>query len=166
VTARIVVGVDGSDESRAALAWALQQAHTVGARLDVVHVWHYPWVVTASGAAAAGVGLEEYEAEGRRLLADEVASLGKAAADLEIHPRLGTGNATHVLLQAADGADLLVVGSRGRGGFSGLLLGSVSQQCAHHAPCPVVIVPSAARSPSGSERDARSSGSPNPGGGR
>jgi nucleotide-binding universal stress UspA family protein len=143
VTARIVVGIDGSEGSKAALRWARNEARALAARLDVVHVWQYPWVVTASGAAATGVGRDEFEAEGRRLLEQETDEL--ETGDVEIHRRLGTGNAAEVLLRAADGADLLVVGSRGRGGFAGLLLGSVSQQCAQHAPCPVVIVPPTAR---------------------
>jgi nucleotide-binding universal stress UspA family protein len=139
------VGIDGSAGSGAALQWALDEARARGARLDIVHVWHYPWVVTAAGAAAAGVGRDEYEAEGRRLLEQETDTL--TADDVEIHRRLGNGNAADVLLRAADGADLLVVGSRGRGGFAGLLLGSVSQQCAQHAPCPVVIIPAARGTP-------------------
>ena len=136
-----MAGTDGSAGSQAALRWALAQARVRGARLDVVHVWHYPWVVVAAGAAGAGVGREEYEAEGRRVLEQSIAELAAARGDVEIHGRLGTGNAAEVLVRAAADADLLVVGSRGRGGFKGLLLGSVSLQCAHHATCPVVIVP-------------------------
>jgi nucleotide-binding universal stress UspA family protein len=127
------------------LQWALHEARALGARLDVVHIWQYPWVVAAAGAATAEVGREEFEAEGRRLLEQETDAL--AADDVEIHRRLGTGNAADLLLRAAEGADLLVVGSRGRGGFRGLLLGSVSQQCAQHAPCPVVIIPPAHDAP-------------------
>ena len=153
-TTRIVVGIDGSAGSQAALRWALNEARALDARLDAVHVWHYPWVVAASGAAAAGVGQEEFEAEGRRVLEQAIGELGAEADDVEVHRQLGTGNAVDVLLRAADGADLLVVGSRGRGGFAGLLLGSVSQQCAQHAPCPVVIVPPKRATPLLRERDS------------
>jgi nucleotide-binding universal stress UspA family protein len=136
-----VAGTDGSAGSQAALRWALGEARLRKARLEVVHVWHYPWVVVAAGAAAAGVGREEYEAEGRRVLEQSIAELAAEFGDVEVHPRLGTGNAAEVLVRAAAEADLLVIGSRGRGGFTGLLLGSVSLQCAHHATCPVAIVP-------------------------
>jgi nucleotide-binding universal stress UspA family protein len=135
-----VAGTDGSPGSAAALRWALAEARRRGARLDVVHVWHYPWVVVAAGAAAAAVGREEYEAEGRRVLEQATAALEAERGDVEIHPMLGSGSVADVLVRAAGDADLLVVGSRGRGGFTGLLLGSVSLQVAHHAPCAVVIV--------------------------
>jgi nucleotide-binding universal stress UspA family protein len=142
VTGRIVVGVDGSAGSRSALEWAAEEARTRKARLDVVHVWNYPWVVVAAGAAAAGVGEEEYEAGGRDVLERSIADVRPALEGVDVHPRLGSGDAAEVLLQAAAGADLVVVGSRGHGGFTALLLGSVGLHCAQHAPCPVVIVPS------------------------
>jgi nucleotide-binding universal stress UspA family protein len=121
--------------------WALDEAARRRARLDVVHAWNYPWVVSASGAASAGVGREEYAAAARRVLADATEGLPIGPDAVDSHRILGEGPAAEVLLRAAERADLLVVGSRGRGGFAGLLLGSVSQQCAQHAPCPVVIVP-------------------------
>ena len=144
MTGRIVVGVDGSEHADAALRWALREAVLRGADLDVVAAWHEPFVPDLSGMApvtTATVAIAEETAKivdraiDAALVADDVA--GDAVA---IHRTVDHGPAAHVLLRAAEGADLLVVGSRGRGGFAGLLLGSVSHDVAHHAPCPVVIV--------------------------
>ena len=87
------------------------------------------------------MGRDEYVAAARQVLADATGAIPTGPDAMEPHRLLGEGPAAEVLLRAAERADLLVVGSRGRGGFAGLLLGSVSQQCAQHAPCPVVIVP-------------------------
>jgi nucleotide-binding universal stress UspA family protein len=138
----VVVGVDGSRESRAALRFALEEARLRGARLRVVHAWLVPIALT--GGAPPHIlpqVLEELKVDGERLLAEAIAeALEGAEPPVEIEQRVVEGPAAAVLLRAAEDADLLVVGSRGRGGFTGLLLGSVSQQCAHHAPCPIVIV--------------------------
>jgi nucleotide-binding universal stress UspA family protein len=85
--------------------------------------------------------LSELEPQARRELERALADAGEPAAGVEVEPVVREGAPARVLLEEADKADLLVVGSRGLGGFRGLLLGSVSQQCSHHAPCPVVIVP-------------------------
>ena len=136
---RIVVGVDGSDGSTAALRWALDEARLRDAKLRVVHAWKY--VSDKAGIAAAyPVGYEEIERKAREVLTRSIEQAGPAA-EPRVEAILAGGGAVTVLLETAKGADLLVVGSRGRGGFAGLLLGSVSQQCAQHAPCPVVIVP-------------------------
>lgn len=122
--AAIVVGVDGSEESRRALEWALAEARTRGAPVRVVHAH----------------GGDESEREAELIVKAEVTT---AAADgLDVGAEALPGPAVRVLLEAARDAELLVVGSRGRHGFPGLLLGSVSQQLANHAVCPVVIVPS------------------------
>ncbi len=86
---------------------------------------------------------EEYERQARARLDECLASLAAELGGVEIEPSTVHGAPARVLLQAAEGATALVVGSRGHGGFVGLLLGSVSQQCSHHAPCPVVVVPPA-----------------------
>jgi nucleotide-binding universal stress UspA family protein len=86
----------------------------------------------------SGAGTTDMHMAAEALL--EKATAGLAAEGVEIECRAVEGGAPEVLIAAADEADLLVVGSRGHGGFAGLLLGSVSQQCAHHARCPVVIV--------------------------
>ncbi|HZT64489.1 MAG TPA: universal stress protein [Acidimicrobiales bacterium] len=137
---RIVVGIDGSDASRLALRWAWDEAALRGAELHVVHACTYP-VVSGFGAVmpplpAPGLILGEAERMVDQQL-EEV--LGEAAGDRVVR-EVVFGTASGVLVEASKGADLLVVGARGRGGFTGLLLGSVSQQCVHHARCPVVVL--------------------------
>jgi nucleotide-binding universal stress UspA family protein len=144
---RIVVGVDGSETSRHALRWAAQEAAVHRAELHVVHAWD----VTSLGA---GVGTspgrrstaapEGQHQVAQQLVSDVVREELGGSGTLNIRPSIGRGSAASVLLDAAKGADLLVVGSRGLGGFAGLLLGSVSTKMAHHAGCPVVIVRPAA----------------------
>jgi nucleotide-binding universal stress UspA family protein len=140
---RVVVGVDGSADAALALEEAAREAVMRGARLDVVHVWHPPYVVSPVGAMA--MICEEGP------LHDAEASLLEGIVDgglahLTQRPRrvdkilVKDHNTARTLVDAAKGAELLVVGSRGLGGFAGLLLGSVSQQCAHHATCPVLVV--------------------------
>lgn len=139
---RIVVGVDGSAHARQALRFALSEATLRGARVDVVGSWSVPPL------AATGVGMvpafdllrAELGDSAREVLAGELADAGDAAAGLEIEQIVAQGDAAGVLVDAAAGADLLVVGSRGRGNVTGTLLGSVSRACLHHAPCPVAIV--------------------------
>jgi len=137
---RIVVGVDGSEHAARALAFALQEARARQAQLEVVHAWTptiggYPY-----GAVAAFDPAELEEAAKAEL---ESVMAGIDATGLAVAPvaMLRCGSAASVLIEASDGAALVVVGSRGRGGFAGLLLGSVSQQVVHHARCPVAVVP-------------------------
>jgi nucleotide-binding universal stress UspA family protein len=140
---RILVGVDGSAGSVDALRWALDEARLRGAAVEVVHAWQYPYVGEIAGMAAPAAPLEALEASARAVLDETVEQAGGSATGLEMETSVVLGPAAPALLQRAEGADLLVVGSRGRGGFVGLLLGSVSQQCVQHAPCPVVVVPGA-----------------------
>ncbi|WP_329431819.1 universal stress protein [Streptomyces sp. NBC_00056] len=134
---RIVVGVDGSPSSRAALRWAVRYAGLVGGRVEAVSAWEVPGMASWS-APAVDTDFDEGEAE--RGLVDEVrAVLGEDGGSL-VRERLVRGNAAEVLVDAAQGAEMLVVGSRGHGSFRRALLGSVSQQVAHHAPCPVTII--------------------------
>jgi nucleotide-binding universal stress UspA family protein len=134
---RIVVGVDGSEGSASALRWAIAEAQLRGAAVDVVHAWLYPYV----GEASFTIGEEEFEAEAQAVLDRSVSQGGPVPSGVVVNPILVHGPAAGALIDAAAGADLLVLSSRGHGGFVGLLLGSVTQQCAHHAPCPLVIVP-------------------------
>jgi len=138
----IVVGFDGSDSARAALEFGLEEARLRGFRLRVVCAWHYPLPGYMGGgfeppgprlgpAALEGTANEELD-RGLEALGD--------LAEVQVERRVREGRATAVLLEEAGGAALLVVGSRGHGGFTGLLLGSVSQQCVAHAPCPVAVV--------------------------
>lgn len=138
----IVVGVDGSASARAALRFALVEARLRGDAVRAVAAWHVP--IAAYGGALVPPDpalVADLEPQTRRTLDRALAEVADEAAGLELEPVVREGLPARVLLEEAEGADLLVVGSRGLGGFRGLLLGSVSQQCAHHAPCPVVIVP-------------------------
>jgi nucleotide-binding universal stress UspA family protein len=140
VTSRVVVGVDGSEGSARALRWAADEARLRGARLEIVHAWAVPFM----GEVPTTPDLDaELEAGARTTLEEAMAAVDLQG--LEVDGRIERGPAAVVLVELAKGADLLVMGSRGRGGFTGLLLGSVSQQCAHHASCPIVIVPPADR---------------------
>ncbi len=140
---RIVVGVDGSDTSLAALRWALHEAELRGAALTVVHAWQHVYMGGIAGLAAYSIPQTELEQDAQIALDRAIKQAGPAPAGVDVTPILTEGKPATVLIDAAHGADLLVVGSRGHGGFAGLLMGSVSQQCAHHAPCPIVIVPTA-----------------------
>ncbi len=137
----IVVGVDGSDESKDALRWALDEARLRGCSLRAVHAWLYPMVYGPGMAPPAfALPVEALRDEAKRVLEAAVEEVVPDEAGVELHQIVAEGPEASVLIDAAQDADLLVVGSRGRGGFTGLLLGSVSQQCASHARCPVVIV--------------------------
>lgn len=132
----IVVGVDGSETSKDALRWAARQAELTGAQLEAVTVWQLP---VSYGAARdfAGVDFAEEAEETLRAAVGEV--LG-ASPRVPVAQRVIEGHPGRVLLEASLHAALLVVGSRGRGGFTGMLLGSVSQHCVQHAVCPVVVI--------------------------
>ncbi len=136
---RVVVGIDGSGGSAAALSWAAEEVRVGGGRLELVHAWEIPGALSY---AYTGIGLDAapFEEAATRVLDEAVAEVG---GDLEHPPErfLVQGAPTRALLAHSAGADLLVVGSRGAGGFEGLLLGSVSIQITRHADCPVVVVP-------------------------
>jgi nucleotide-binding universal stress UspA family protein len=138
---RIVVGVDGSPPSYGALRWAVDEAVRRNARLDVVNAYNYLEVVMPM-AIAPGVDCEVLEKASTSLLEQMLGSVlpfhGPRPPAVELIP--AHSGAARALLETAIGADLMIVGSRGRGGIRGLLLGSVSQQCVHHAPCPVIVV--------------------------
>jgi nucleotide-binding universal stress UspA family protein len=131
----IVVGIDGSEISRRALRWAVEEARLRHARVRVVHAW---WIYPMLAADMEAPHLTS-DASGT-VQAFVTETLGEEH-DVEVEVVAVQGRqASAALVDAAEDAELLVVGSRGAGGFSSLLLGSVSQQCAHHAPCPVAIV--------------------------
>lgn len=143
---RIVVGIDGSEGSFHALRWAIHEAECHRASLDVVAAWEYPLLGSAKGEGllaaidfGKAVDWSRVRAEAEVALAETIAGI-TSDTDVAVDTRLVEGNASEVLLEAAEGAELLVVGARGRGGFSALLLGSVSSQCVQHSPCPVVVV--------------------------
>jgi nucleotide-binding universal stress UspA family protein len=137
---RIVVGVDGSVGSRRALQWAVDEARLRGASVECVHAWNLPFVAGYPyGTPVLEAAALEQDAE--RALHEIVAAIDTTGLAAPIEERVETGVASQVIVEAAKGADLLVVGSRGLGGFKGLLLGSVSHQVVQHAPCTVVVVP-------------------------
>jgi nucleotide-binding universal stress UspA family protein len=133
---RIVVGVDGFESSRAALRWAIHQARLTGAAVEAVTAWQIP---PGSGLIPAA-DLPDYQDDARIILTEAIAEMCMIDPEVEVLPRVVEGRAAAVLVAAAEGADLLVVGCQGHGGLAGTLLGSVGQYCAHHAPCPVVIM--------------------------
>nr|BFD94354.1 hypothetical protein KitaXyl93_57140 [Kitasatospora sp. Xyl93] len=133
---RIVVGIDGSDPSKAALRWAVGQAVLTGATVHAVAAWEYP---SLYGWFAPMVD-DGFERTARRTLSAEINEILGPDRLVEVRESLVLGHAAEVLLEAAEGADLLVLGSRGRGTFARTLLGSVSARCAVHGACPVVIV--------------------------
>jgi nucleotide-binding universal stress UspA family protein len=138
---KIVVGVDGSKHSDRALAWAIEEAKLRRARLQVVSVWHVPALVY--GGPGFAPQLDSAVDDAFKEVAEESALAAARTArevDVDVEMDVEHGQAVEKLLEAAADADMLVVGSRGHGGFAGLMLGSVSSQCAHHAPCPLVIV--------------------------
>jgi len=141
MSGRIVVGVDGSSSSKAALAWAVDQARLTGASVEAVIAWHYPVVVGGIPFAPMGVvDSPDYAEFAMKVLSDAIAATVDPDEPVKVSLVVRAGNAAQALLEAARGADLLVVGSRGHGGFTEALLGSVSQACVHHARCPVVII--------------------------
>ncbi len=131
---RVLVGVDGSEESQQALAWAADYAGRTGGTLELACAWHWP---LSYGYPIVVAGLDP-EGEARE-------TLDKAAAGLTLPPdrirkTLLAGPPAQQLADASRLVDLLVVGSRGHGGFTGMLLGSVSTHLVHAARCPVVVV--------------------------
>lgn len=134
---RIVVGVDGSPASRRALRWAADQARRTGATLEVVTAWEYP---TSYGWVPPYPPDFDPAGDARKALEDTVADVLGEHPDLSVELVVREGHAAPVLVETAKGASMLVVGSRGHGGFAGLLLGSVSEHCARHAPCPVTVM--------------------------
>jgi nucleotide-binding universal stress UspA family protein len=137
---RIVVGVDGSEHSIRALKWAIAEGAAHQATVEALISWSYP-VLPADGFSGSTVTFDvaALEEGARQTLEAAITEVGPEAASVERLVVEGTPG--HALIDASNRADLLVVGTRGHGGFAGLLLGSVSSQCAHHARCPIVVVP-------------------------
>jgi nucleotide-binding universal stress UspA family protein len=133
----IVVGVDGSDNAEHALTLAADEAVLRGARLRPICVWEdHPGYAEAEPET-----LDALRASADAVVRAAVASVRRLHPELDCEGETREGQPAHVLLQAAENADPIVVGNRGRGGFASLLLGSVSQQVVHHAACPVLVVP-------------------------
>lgn len=133
---RVVVGVDGSESSIEALRWAQQFAPGMGAVIETVTAWHYP---VNTGMAPAPVGWDP-ATDAAQLLAIALSTAFGQQRPPGLRTTVCEGHPARILLEASFDAQLLVVGSRGHGGFAGLLLGSVSGHCAEHASCPVLVV--------------------------
>jgi cation-transporting ATPase F len=136
----VVVGVDGSPLSEAAIAWAFEEAALRNAPLVALHAWHdgdAAGLFSDGNVAFQGESLPD---SGRRLLAQRLAGWQEKYPDVTVERRVEHDKPRHRLLSVSRGAQLVVVGSRGRGGFTGLVLGSTSQALLHHAGCPVMIV--------------------------
>ncbi|MCB0984706.1 MAG: universal stress protein [Ilumatobacteraceae bacterium] len=133
----IVVGVDGSEDGERALRWALETAHRRDLSILLVHGLDVG--LSAADPYGGGYVLEQLQDAGR--LALEAAAKMCADAGIECESKLEMGSPGYLLVEESRGAAMLVIGSRGHGGFVGLLLGSVSNACVHHAHCPVVVVP-------------------------
>lgn len=134
--ARIVVGVDGFESSKAALRWAIHQAKLTGGVVEAVTAWQVP----AGTGLVPPADMPDYQDDARMVLTEAITEMCMVDPDVEVRPRVVQGRAAQVLVDAAEGADLLVVGCRGHGGLAGTLLGSVGQYCVRHAPCPVVVI--------------------------
>jgi nucleotide-binding universal stress UspA family protein len=134
---RIVVGIDGSECSVAALQWAAQQAHLTGSTLAVVMSWEWP---NSYGYGYILPDNYNPESDAHKMLEDAIEKVRGAFDGVQFDPVVVEGHPAPALVEAARGADLLVVGSRGHGEFSGMLLGSVSEYCTHHVSCPITVV--------------------------
>ncbi|HKN53302.1 MAG TPA: universal stress protein [Amycolatopsis sp.] len=141
---RVVVGVDGSEASLAALVWATEEAAGLGAEVEAVTVWtHDAMLDDASAertlAEARNVHLHDLEAQ--------VTVALKGRSNVTVRCSAPDGDATDILVERSRDARMLVVGSHGAGKLHDILVGSVSSACLRHAYCPVVVIPPGARTP-------------------
>jgi nucleotide-binding universal stress UspA family protein len=139
----IIVGIDGSENSRHALEWAIREAAVRHAPLTVLTV--QATLIGYWGSPVLYPGDEDLVEHGRKRAQEETDSvlekIGVESRPSSVTVQAVIGLPAEALIEAAADADMLVVGSRGAGGFKRLLMGSVSTQVAHHAPCPVVVIP-------------------------
>jgi nucleotide-binding universal stress UspA family protein len=136
---RIVVGVDGSAASLDALRWAGRLGTALGCELDAVTSWAYPMSYGMTALPVEWIPADD----AARALATALESAFGDDRPEGLRSRVVEGNPAAVLIEASADAELLIVGSRGHGGFVGLLIGSVSAACAEHAGCPVLVTRSA-----------------------
>lgn len=133
----IVVGVDGSQTSKAALRWAVKLAPALGCTVEAITAWEFPVIVTmAGGGVLPGTWVPEDDA--KKVLEETIADVAPGS---DVQAVIAEGHPAHVLVEASKHAEMLVVGSRGLGGFRGALLGSVSSAVSQHAKCPVLVIP-------------------------
>ena len=132
---RIVVGVDGSDQSKAAMDWAVEESRLRKGEVQALTAWSFPYVSDAMGTAW---DYEIFEKDAQAILEAELERVKDQG--VTVTGRVVEGNPASALIDASKNADLVAVGSRGHGGFTGMLLGSVSHQTIHHAHCPVLVI--------------------------
>jgi nucleotide-binding universal stress UspA family protein len=144
MSAHIIVGVDGSDDSLNAYRWALDEAKVRHAEVTALFAWELPMI-----GIPGAFDRDELEAEGMKFLND-LLNGQQNGNGVTVHRVVAQGDPSTSLIEACrrTDAEMLVLGSRGRGGFGGLLLGSVGQECASHAPCPVLICRAGGETPS------------------
>ena len=137
----LLIGHDGSEFSTTALSWTLQLAERLGTYVTVVRAWV---LTTAPRPKTWEPGymppLVDFEEATREKLMADVADVVAEYPEVRVHHQAVHGRPASILVEGSERADMLVVGPRGLGGFRGLVLGSVSEQCVRHAKCPVVVV--------------------------
>ncbi len=153
---RVVVGIDGSPSSIAAAGWAARQAELTGAVLEGVMAWELP---TSYGMSLPVPSDWDPDHDTEVLLENSLEPVRNAHPDVEIQAAVVEGHPSMILEKASNGADLLVVGSRGHGEFTGMLLGSVSEHCVVHANCPVLVLRDPSDGPGGDGTDEPDAGS-------
>jgi nucleotide-binding universal stress UspA family protein len=142
----IVVGVDGSEDSKYALRWAAQQAELTNAPLQAITAWHFPidfgtaWQIPATYGRSHDFSGVDFSEEAKRTLDGTIEEVLGKDPRVSVTPELVSGHPAQVLIDASQQAGLLVLGASGHGGFVGMLLGSVTQHCVSHSACPVVVV--------------------------
>ena len=142
----IVVGVDGSDDSKQALRWAAQQAEITTAPLHVVTAWHLPvafgtvWQMPATYGRSHDLSGVDFSEDAKKTLYGAIEEVLGKSPSVAVTPQLVAGHPARVLIEASQQATLLVVGASGHGGFVGMLLGSVTQHCVSHSACPVLVI--------------------------
>lgn len=133
---RIVVGIDGSESCREALRWAVRIAEPTGAGIDAIMTWDVPAGMVGPYVPTAWSPADD----AKTVLSDTVQGAYGSDRPAGLRLLVRQGGAARILIEESEHAEMLVVGSRGLGGFSGMLLGSVSANCAEHAHCPVLVV--------------------------
>ncbi|NNE72777.1 MAG: universal stress protein [Acidimicrobiales bacterium] len=149
----IVVGVDGSEASRAAFHRAIEEAVWRNANVRAVHVYEVP---ALTGFEMLAIDANSYREQADKWLTEELQYLSRSyEADfpVEVTGEISTGHLGVNLIRAAQNATMLVLGTRGLGGFRGLLLGSVTTYCVHHLPCPLLVVPDPTNTPEAIDDD-------------
>ena len=136
----VVVGVDGSPESVAALAWAGRYAAATGATVRAIRAWHYPDVIGFPPEEKAPASVTDQVKEQQKQQLTDAIAKARLDPSVQLEAEIVNGHAAEALIEESNHASLLVVGHRGHGGFHGMLTGSISISCVNHANCPVVVI--------------------------